>query len=133
MKFWEVTENGHKPLDKLYCPYCNARGVKSEMILRWSQINQHDDIAMELFYRRVDEEKSKYLLKIFDEVQMPSWVNDMRWKCEVCDCTNVFGVPLTQEDAMKIIEHRKGNNRFVPVEDWWENEIIKDRLRNLGY
>ena len=128
---WELTENGHRPVQPLKCPFCG-----SLMKLRWSKVQAHDDIAMELFYRRPDEDtnKTKYLLKIFDEVEMPSWVNDMAWKCPICSYWCLFGVPMKKDDAVRIRKEKRNEcSTWVPVEDWWEDPIIKDRLRNLGY
>jgi len=131
---WKLTKNGHEPTSPLWCPICKMRGHDKEMVLRWSKIQPHEDIAMELFFRRPDNERSKYLLSIFDEVEMPSWVNDMAWKCPTCDYWCVFGVPMKKEDAERIRkEERNGCTTFVPIEEWWQDAIIKDRLRNLGY
>ena len=57
---WNLTENGHEPSEPIKCPICGET-----MKLRWSKIVTHEDIAMELFFRRPDEEKSKYLLDLF--------------------------------------------------------------------
>lgn len=126
---WNLAKNGHEPSEPIKCPICGHN-----MRLRWSKVQSHNDIAMELFFRRPDEQKSKYLLSIFDEVEMPSWVNDMAWKCPECDFWCLFGVPMKKDDATRIrLEERNGEAMFVPVEEWWEDPIIKDRLQSLGY
>jgi len=126
---WIKTKNGHEPSDPITCPICGET-----MQLRWSMVHTHNDIAMELFFRRPDNDKSKYLLKIFDEVEMPSWVNDMAYKCKECSYWCQFGVPMKAVDAKKIVlEQRNGEKTFVPIEDWWDDPIIKDRLQSLGY
>ncbi len=89
---------------------------------------------MELFFRRPDNERSKYLLSIFDEVEMPSWVEDMAYKCPKCSFWTVFGVPMKKEDAMRVkLEERNGNATFVPIEEWWGDPVIKKQLKDLGY
>jgi len=126
---WNLVQNGHEPSEPIKCPICGEK-----MQLRWSTINTHMDIAMELFFRRPNEEKSKYLLSIFDEVENPSWVNDMAWKCRECSYWCQFGVPMKADDAKKVTrEERNGERTFIPIEDWWEDAIIKDRLKQLGY
>lgn len=104
-------------------------------MLRWSKVTPHEDIAMELFHRRkVDEDKQELLLEIFDSMEMPSWVEDMAWKCPSCSFWTVFGVPLKADDAKRIIhEERNGSNLYIPIEEWWGDAVIKDRLKNLGY
>jgi len=131
---WKLDKNGHKPDTPILCPICNVRGDSQEMRLRWSKIQSHEDIAMELFFRRPDSERSKYLLSIFDEVEMPSWVEDMAWKCPKCDYWTVFGVPMKKEDAKRIrMEEGGGEATYVPIEEWWGDPIIKDKLKALGY
>ena len=128
---WNLVKNGHEPSEPIVCPIC-----ENHMQLRWSMVQTHNDIAMELFFRRPnnDDNHSKYLLEIFDSVEQPSWVNDMAWKCKHCSFWCMFGVPMKAEDAKRIrMEERNGEATFVPIEEWWGDELIKDKLQSLGY
>ena len=128
---WELKQNGYQPSEPIQCPIC-----KTHLMLRWSRINSHEDIAMELFRKgkSKDDAHADLLLEIFDSMEMPSWVEDMAWKCPSCSFWTVFGVPIKAAEAKRIMSgERNGSSVFVPIEQWWGDEIIKNRLKDLGY
>lgn len=61
--------------------------------------------------------------------------NDIGYKCTNCYHTCHFGIPMTQEDALKEIDLRGSPYLTRPTyrSDERDMEIVKERLRKLGY
>lgn len=62
--------------------------------------------------------------------------DDTTYKCIKCFHTIHFGNPMTREDALEEVRLRGGSkylSRPTMRNDERDNEIIKDRLRKLGY
>ena len=130
-KLWISDGKRHKPNDDwLKCQFCGT-----PMVLRWSTLRQHMDVWTELL-RREEEDSSKIdeLKEIVDS--LPScfqYVDDMQWKCPECDCCQLFGVAITREEFLKMKEARNGSGTYMPLEEWFEDELISNRLKALGY
>ena len=61
--------------------------------------------------------------------------DDQAWKCPRCFHTAHFGIPMTRELALAEIEARGNPTLMRPSErpDEDGDEIVKERLRRLGY
>lgn len=61
---------------------------------------------------------------------------DLRLKCPSCDLWLSFGVAVPKDYFMFVfwLRKRSGIGRaYAPVEGWLDEELIKDRLKALGY
>ena len=130
-KMWIRDGKIHKPVgDWLRCQFCNT-----PMVLRWSTVRQHMDVWTELL-RREEEDKSKVeeLKKIVDS--LPScfqYVDDMQWKCPGCDCCQLFGVAITRDEYLSMKKARNDSGTYMPLEEWFKDKLIANRLKALGY
>ena len=103
---WSETDNiyGHKPKFEMKCAFC-----KSTMRLRHSTILP-DNSANCMAYKCPSE------------------------KGEMCGWFIRFFITSNEKYLMKIRDkYRKGENFFVPVEDFRNDDAIKERLESLGY
>jgi hypothetical protein len=63
-------------------------------------------------------------------------INQVCYKCPVCDWFITFEVRRPREEIEKILEHREGNKKLIPLDMWLtheEEELIKSKLESLGY
>ncbi len=63
-------------------------------------------------------------------------VNQICYKCPVCDWFITFEVRRPIEEIDAILEHRGGKQRLVPLDMWLtheEEELIREKLESLGY
>jgi len=58
--------------------------------------------------------------------------NNMHYKCNRCDKVKVFGVPIDKEYYDEL-RKRRGGDRYIPKDEWLEDEDKKRQLEGLGY
>lgn len=94
--------------DQPYCPQCMAQ----------------DETRVPMMFRH-----SKIVVGVPNR-------DDQGWKCPVCYTTVHHGIPITREAALDEIKLR-GNAAYLMRPsfrpDERDNEIVKERLRRLGY
>lgn len=117
---WQKTDDevGLVPTFPMTCPFClNARGKKSEMVLRRSNIHRVADMRI----RFGIEEHRPYAF-------------DNAYKCPDCGFYCVFGIATDMEYAQKILKKRGNKSEYIlPETIWLEDERVKQRLKKLGY
>jgi hypothetical protein len=63
-------------------------------------------------------------------------VNQVAYKCPMCDWFITFEVRRPKKEIDKILEYRKGKKKLIPLDMWLnheEEELIKSKLESLGY
>lgn len=106
-KAWEATGDiyGHSPKFDITCVHCDG-----EMVLRHSA-----------FLREKKEN--------------PKWgMNQMAYKCKKCSWFIRFYVFWENKYLERIRkDFRNGEHFWVPMQDFLDDDIIKQRLADLGY
>ena len=126
---WIRNGKRHDTKEPLTCKFCG-----DEMILRWSTIRNHDDVIQEIMRSNDRGDEVKALMEIWTNMpSMYSYVDDMQWKCPTCHKCELFGHPISRKEYDEMRAARGGSTTYVPLADWYADEIIKDRLRKPCY
>ncbi len=99
------TKQGHKAIQLPVCRHCDE-----EMFLRLSRLNScRRDGAVSL-------------------------TNGMMYKCTECDWVKMYEVPCGEEYFKYVFNLRDKDSIFYPsIEEFKENEKVKEKLESLGY
>ena len=129
MSFWRLGEKRRFPNKPLKCHYCGG-----DMVMRWSRIFYHADYLHEAMRRKDAGQDVEEFMEMMDQIPSAySYADDMEWKCKDCGCCQMFGVAITLEQYKKLHEARGYSNRFIPIEEWNEDEKIAQQYKDLGY
>ena len=126
---WVRNGKKHDTKEPMECKFCG-----DTMKLRWSTLRGHDDIIQEIMRTNDRGQAVNHLMEIWTNMpSMFSYVDDMQWKCPTCHCCQLFGAPITRAIYDEMREARGGSTIYTPIDEWYEDEVVKDRLKQLGY
>lgn len=110
MSFWQRNDSieGLEPEIELKCPICGDR-----LFLRRSIVHPVSDV--------------------YHDWEHTGYANDMTYKCFDCDIYLTFGVPILEDYYHELYRRRGNTDRYIPMPKWKEDEVLKEKLRAMGY
>jgi len=126
---WRQNGKMMEPEKPMVCSNCGT-----PMILRWSKLSTHGDIFREVARREKNGEDMSEARALWNGKKSNlSYVDDQRWKCPDCHFTIMFGIPISFDQYWELYKARGKFKQYQPIEQWLEDETIKQRLQDLGY